>query len=145
MRSLLVTLTAALVALAPAAPCEAGIVSVKAAFVKDRSVDLPLQKEGIQVRSYRFDRPRRGSHNTFNMAGEPTLIVNVVNAGSEPRDFSIAAALYDREGNLVGAGSGGHTGKLKPGEEQEIKVVFRDVTQNVAHAVAMQMSLETQL
>ena len=145
MRSLLVIATAALVALAPATPCDAGIKSIKLSFVKDKSVGLSLEKEGIQVLSYRFDRPRRGPHKTFNMGAEPALIVSVANAGTEPKEFSLAAALYDREGNLVGAGSGSQSGKLDPGEEDEIKVVFRDVTQHVAHAVAMQLSLETQL
>ncbi len=57
----------------------------------------------------------------------------------------MAVALFDRSGLLVGAGAEDISGKLDPGEEKEIKVVFKGVNQNVASAASMQVSLEIQL
>ena len=64
-------------------------------------------------------------------------------AGRELLAYPGNAALETFLGQLVGVGTQSHTGKLDPGEANEMKVVLKDVNQDVARAATLFVSLET--
>ncbi len=139
-------LRVAFVALAALLPTggEAAISTQRIAFVKGSPADLSVAEGGIRLLRYRFSRLVRGTENPLKLlAGGPSLVFDVRNDGKEPRDFAVAVALFDRQGQLLGAGTQSHTGKLDPGESHEMKVVLKDVNQDVARAATLIVSLET--
>lgn len=142
--SVIVAAVAALAFASPAGPEAGGLKSFKGSLTKDQTVDVSVENAGIRVVSYRFQRELRGGINPFNWGDGPTMQLMVRNDGSAPREFSVAVALFDGSGALVGAATESH-GKLKPGAEEEMKIVFKHVNQNVAHASTVQMSVEIRL
>ncbi|HET6371897.1 MAG TPA: hypothetical protein VFG76_01225 [Candidatus Polarisedimenticolia bacterium] len=134
---------AIVMAVAMSQDARAALRTVRVPFTKQSRAALSLEAEQIKVVGYQLSRNVRGSENPFSWRDGPSLRIEVRNDGAEPRDFSLAAALFDNEGNLVGVATGAHTGKLDPGEIQEIKVEFKDVNQNVPRATVLYMSLET--
>lgn len=137
----------ALVALAAALPAgsEAAIHTQRIVFVKESPANLSISEGGVRLLRYRFSRLIRGTQNPLKaLAAGPSLVFDVRNDGKEPRDFAVAVALFDKQGQLVGVGTQSHTGKLDPGETNEMKVVLKDVNQDVARAATLFVSLETQ-
>ncbi|HEY3175518.1 MAG TPA: FxLYD domain-containing protein [Candidatus Polarisedimenticolia bacterium] len=146
MRQWIRVLRIALVALAAALPAsgEAAIRSQRMAFVRESPADLSIAEGGIRLVRYRFSRLIRGTENPFKvLAGGPSLVFDVRNDGKEPRDFAVAVALFDGQGTLLGAGTQSHTGKLDPGESNQMKVVLKDVNQDVSRAATLFVALET--
>ncbi len=135
-----------LILLAPpaAAPIGAATRTLKASFVKDRPADFSISDRGVRVLRYRFNRAIRGGQNPLKIfADEPVLVFEVRNEGAEEQGFALAVALFDGDGDLVGAAAQSHAGKLDPGETQEVKVAFKDVNQEVARAITIVATLET--
>ena len=135
----------ALLAFATASPSFAGLKSVKVPFVKNEWVDVALTQEGIHVVNYRISLATNVSMNPLKVGAGPAMFFNVKNEGSAPSDFAVAVALFDKEGDLVGAATGSHAGKLEPGESKEIKIIFRDVNEKLSDAMTAQVSVETRL
>ncbi|HKY33141.1 MAG TPA: FxLYD domain-containing protein [Candidatus Polarisedimenticolia bacterium] len=120
----------------------AAIKSAKGPLVRHEKAAVTLKNAGIAITGYQLVRPTRlGRTNPFSDSG-PALHLDVRNEGSEPRDFAIAVALFDKAGRLVGAAAEGHSGKLEPGEAAEVKVVFKEVNEEVPLATSVQVSLE---
>ena len=134
-----------LAVLAMATPCFAGLKSVKVPFVKNEWAEVALTQEGIHVLNYRISLATNVSMNPLKVGAGPAMFFNVKNEGSAATDFALAVALFDKNGNLVGAASGSHAGKLDAGESKEIKVIFRDVNESVSDASQVQVTLETRL
>jgi hypothetical protein len=137
-------LSAALLLAAPG-PAVAGLRSAKGPLETHDHARVTLRNGDIAIRGYRYMRPVRIMKKTPFADGGPSMEVDVANEGTRPQDFAIAVALFDREGRLVGVGTGDHTGKLEPGEMKQVKVVFRDVNQEANRATTVQMSLEIKL
>ena len=135
----------AVAALAMSAPLHAGLKSAKVPFVKNEWTDVGLTQEGIHVLNYRISLATNVSMNPLKVGAGPAIFFNVKNEGTAATDFSLAVALFDKEGNLVGAASGSHAGKLEPGESKEVKLIFRDVNQSVSDAITAHVTVETRL
>jgi hypothetical protein len=133
---------AAMMMLAVADAPRAELRSAKGPLELHDHARVTLRNGDIAIRGYRFMRPVRIMQKTPFVDAAPSLDVDVVNEGTQKQDFAIAVALFDRQGRLVGVGTGDHTGKLEPGETKEVKVVFRDVNQDAIRATTVQMSLE---
>ncbi|MGH9870170.1 MAG: hypothetical protein ACREAA_18665 [Candidatus Polarisedimenticolia bacterium] len=123
-------------------PAHAVLRSAKGPLVKHQVARVSLKNGTIAVRSYQFVRPTRAMKVNPFTAGGPYLEVEVANEGQDKMDFALVVALFDREGRLVGAGTGDHTGKLDAGQVKNVKVVFKDVNQDAHLATKIQMSLE---
>ena len=136
---------AMLAVLAMPAPCLAGLKSVKVPFVKNEWTDVAITQEGIHLLNYRISLATNVSMNPLKIGAGPAMFFNVKNEGSAATDFAIAVALFDKNGNLVGAASGSHAGKLDAGESKEIKIIFRDVNESVSDATEVQVTVETRL
>jgi len=68
----------------------------------------------------------------------------VVNGAAGKVGVGLALALFDAEGNLVAAGTGGNKGgKVGPGEKAEFSVFFYYVTEQLPSATSFQITLET--
>jgi len=147
MRKLCLPAAAALVALLALTPTvhAGGLKSFKGPLVKDQDTEVSVANAGLRLVSYRFSRQPRGARNIFKIGSGPNISFLVRNEGTLPRDFAVAVALFDKSGLLVGVGAEENSGKLDPGEEKEVKVVFRGVNQNMGSAASMQVSLEIQL
>ena len=133
---------AALALVLLSSPAQAVLRSAKGPLHKNGVTRVSLKNGTIAVRSYQFVRPTRAMKVNPFTEGGPYLEVEVANNGQDKMDFALAVALFDREGRLVGAGTGDHTGKLEPTEVKSVKVVFKDVNQDVHLATTIQMSLE---
>jgi hypothetical protein len=68
-----------------------------------------------------------------------------MNEGDEPRDFSVAVALFDLQGKLVGVAVDNPGGKLKPGETDELSLTFKHLNRFTKHAKTFMLSIEIQL
>lgn len=135
----------ALATIAVSAPALAGLRSVKVPFVKNEWTEVGLMQDRIHVLSYRISLATNVSMNPLKVGAGPAMFFNVKNEGDAPTDFSLAVALFDVEGSLVGAATGSHAGKLEPGESKEVKIIFRDVNERVPDAATAQVTLETRL
>lgn len=144
-RTMPILLTTALLTMVTPAASHAGLRTIKVPIDQDTVSAVSLSQDGVEVVQYRMVREVRGTANPLKMGlgGGPAVHVDVANHGQEPKDFSVAAALFDKRGRLVGAGSSGNTGKLDPGETKEMKIVFRDVQQEVRYAAWLYLTLET--
>ena len=123
-------------------PLPAQIRSAKGPLVKDEVARVSLKNAGLVIHGYRFVRPARIMQKNPFGDGGPSLQVDISNEGTTSEDFGVVVALFDREGRLVGAGTGDHTGKLDPGESVQVKVPFKDVNQDAHLATSLQISLE---
>lgn len=71
-------------------------------------------------------------------------IARVDNNGYIPQEVGVAIAVYDAEGNLVAAGSGGvKLGYLSKGERDTFTIRFVNVYRNLDRAATFTVSLET--
>jgi hypothetical protein len=119
-------------------PPESGLKSIRAPLVADAPVVVDLQQGGIRVASYLIDLASVATH----PGPGPAMTLQVKNAGSVAADVSVAAALFDKEENLVGAATASHPGSLEPGASATMKMVFRDVNAHLGQAATIRLSLE---
>jgi hypothetical protein len=71
-------------------------------------------------------------------------IARVDNNGYIPQEVGVAVAVYDAEGNLIAAGSGGvKVGYLSKGERDTFTIHFPYVYRNLDQAASFVVSLET--
>ena len=141
-RNLLCTLTA-LVALA--VPTEGSVRSFQGSLVQNDVVEVSAENQGIRVVNYRFTRPLRSAKKLFKKDGGPTMDLVVTNEGKEPQDFSVAVALFDLKGKLVGVASEKPSGKIKPGETKEVSLTFKHLNRFTKNARTFTLSLELKL
>ena len=143
MRTRILVLAAVVVTAALASDIRAEVASsVRLEFIKEKPAGLNIEAAGVRLTSYQYSREIRGHGNPFTAGNGPSIVLNIRNDGTLPREVSLAMALYDRKGMLVGVASEANGGKLKPGEAAEIKAVVRDVNANVPYADSVQFSLQ---
>lgn len=127
-----------------APPAVAGIASARVAAARDVTTPVMIEKEGVKVATYRFDRLLRASAGGFKGKQAPSVKLAVENGAQGERAFSVAVAIFDRDGGLLAAGSA-EKERFKPGEKGDILVPFEGVNQNLARAEWVYVALETHL
>jgi hypothetical protein len=71
-------------------------------------------------------------------------VVRVDNNSSIDQEVGVAVAVFDGDGNLIGAGNGGNkVGELNKGEREEFTVPFSYVYRNLRNAKSFLVTLET--
>ena len=71
-------------------------------------------------------------------------VVRVDNNSERDQEVGVAIAVFDEQGNLVAAGSGGNkVGELNKGDREEFTVRFPYVYRNLREAKTFLVSLET--
>jgi len=123
-----------------ALPAEATVRSFQGSLAQDDIVSIAAENTGIKVLNYRFVRPLRSEGGLFK-GNEPTMDLTITNEGDEPRGFSVAVALFDLEGKLVGVASD-TPGKLKPGVTEELSLSFRHLNRFAKYAKTFTLSIE---
>lgn len=143
MRVILRTLTiAATAAIMSAIPATAGLKSVKGPLVHDRSATIAVEHGGVRITGYQFLRPLRSVEKLFK-SDSPVIRISVNSASADTQEVSFAVALFDDAGNLVGVASAHR--KMKPGQAEEIDLMFDDLNRYAKHATTLQLSVETHL
>ncbi len=75
----------------------------------------------------------------------PEAVVSIDNAGTTTAAVGVAIAIYDGDGNLVAAGSGGtRVGWLSPGEKENCAIRFPYVYRNLEKAKTFTLTMEIQ-
>ena len=123
-----------------APPSGAATVSKKFVLEKNRPVSLELAAGQVRAEQVLFEFP--ASVLRVETAGKARI--TVVNGSAAKVRVGLAVALFDAEGNLVGAGAGGNKGgQVAPGEKAEFSVFFYYVTEQILSATSFQITLET--
>jgi len=129
-----------LLAAVPAQPALSATASKKFMLEKNRPMSLDLSAAQVRVEQVLFELP--ASVLRIETAGKAR--VTVVNGAAGKVRVGLALALFDGEGNLVAAGTGGNKGgQLAPGEKAEFSVFFYYVTEQLPSATSFQIALET--
>jgi hypothetical protein len=123
----------------------AGLVSrefqFKAGTILEVGAETP---ERLRIDNVRFDAPSKVSGKLVRLGGVFEAEVAVSNGGNESARAGIAIALFDDEGRLVGAASGGSkVVSIKPGRQKSFTLVFDGVTAEAERATRFHITLET--
>ncbi len=117
----------------------AATLSKKFKFEKNKAVGIDLSAGGIRAESLIFEFP--SSVLRFQTANKAR--VTVVNPSTSNVRVGMAIALFDAEGDLVGAGTGGNKGgQVDAGETEEFSVFFYYVNEKIVSATTFQITLE---
>lgn len=123
-----------------AAPAGAATNSAKYRFEGNRLLSLDLAVEDIRTDTIRFEWPST----VLGFKSGYKATVKVTNGSARQAAISLAIAVYDADGKLVGAGTTGtKVGTLSPGDTAEFAVDFENVTARLASAAQFQIALET--
>jgi hypothetical protein len=73
----------------------------------------------------------------------PEAVVSIANGGAAPATVGVAIAIFDGDGNLVAAGSGGtRPGWFAPGERENCPIRFPYVYRNLDKAKTFVLTME---
>jgi hypothetical protein len=122
-----------------APPARAATASKKFMLEKNRPVSLELSAAQVRVEQVLFEFPA----SVLRIETASKARVTVVNGAAGKVRVGLALALFDGEGNLVAAGTGGNKGgQVAPGEKVEFSVFFYYVTEQLPTATSFQITLE---
>src|SRR5262249_44888753 len=106
---------------------------------KNKAVGLDLASGEVRAESVTFEFPS----SVLRLETANRARVTVVNASKSNVRVGLAIALFDAEGNLVGAGVGGNKGgRVDAGETEEFSVYFYYVNERLPDATTFQVTLE---
>ena len=118
---------------------QAATVSKKYKLEKNKAVGLDLASGEVRAENVTFEFP--SSVLRFETANKAR--VSVVNSSKSNVRVGLAIALFDADGNLVGAGVGGNKGgRLGAGETEEFSVFFYYVNEKLPDAITFQITME---
>ncbi|MBK8726388.1 MAG: hypothetical protein IPL96_10200 [Holophagaceae bacterium] len=117
--------------------------SEKFAFAWDKTLPLAVEVDGLKVTSIFFNR-REAKTGLFKGAEFGTRAqLEVTNQASKPRTPGFAVAVFDAEGRLLGAASGGtKVGTVKPGETETFDLNFVQVKERLPLGATFVLSVE---
>ncbi len=122
-------------------PALSATASRKFVLERNRPMTLELSAGQVRIEKVLFEFP--SSVLRIETAGKARI--TVVNGGAGKARVGLALALFDDEGSLVAAGTGGNKGgQVAPGEKTEFSVFFYYVTERIPSATSFQITLETQ-
>jgi hypothetical protein len=131
-------------AVAPAAPAASlSFASAKAPFAWDKDLPLALEVDGLKATAIFFNRraakARLFQGPTFGTRAQ----VKVTNTALKPRTPGFAVAVFDAEGQLLGAANGGTKfGTVKPGETETFDLNFFQVKERLPKGATFVLSIE---
>jgi hypothetical protein len=101
------------------------------------------ESTGLRLDTVRFQLPASVDGRIVRAAGPVTARIEVSNTGTTSRRVGLAIALFDAEGRLLGAASGGsQLAPIKPGRQKSFELLFDGVNAEAGKATAFQISLE---
>ena len=104
--------------------------------------DVHVEVERIVVSSLQFDLGSQVPPTQFSTA---KAVARVDNNGFLAYEVGVAVVVFDEEGNIVAAGSGGvKLGSLGKGERDTFTIKFPSVYRNFGKAKTFMVTLETQ-
>jgi hypothetical protein len=121
----------------------AGTISKKFAWQNEQWIPVGLSSEGITVKEVRFEVEGGIHWNPLRAGRGPQAFVQVKNESDHAMRLALAVALFDADGSLIAATESGHIGVLDPGEDDEIKMTFREVKRRFFDAKNGEIVLET--
>jgi hypothetical protein len=142
-RSVLVTaLAVAFLSLALASPLSAQLITKRFDWQPVGGIQkVDMQMNDVAVSEIRFDL---GDTIAPVRVSSAKAVVRVDNNSQQDQEVGVAVAVFDADGNLVGAGNGGNKiGELNKGEREEFNVRFSYVYRNLRNAKSFLISLET--
>jgi hypothetical protein len=143
MRRTLRILAASLIVVSTVAMLHAATVSKKIKWANEEWIPVNLASEGVELKDVRFE-VQGGIHwNPLRAGSGPQAFVNVKNKSDHEMRLAVAVALFDADGNLIGATEATHIGVLDPDEAGEMKLTFREVKRKFFEAKTAQIALET--
>lgn len=130
-------------ALLMAAPLSAGQVTKKFDWNPSAGAqDVHVETDRVVVSQLQFDMGDRVFPTQFSTA---RAVARVDNNGFLAYEVGVAIAIFDAEGNIVAAGSGGvKLGSLGKGERDTFTIKFPSVYRNLDKAKSFIVTLETQ-
>lgn len=139
---LLVAIT--LVATAVAAAADTPLLSRTYKFKTGVALEIGASMEnGLRLDTVEFRLPAEGRLIQLRIGPDVRAEVAISNLGSVPLKVGVAIALFDVEGRLVGAASGGSALlAIKPGRQSTYNLSFKDVNDRAAEAASFQISIE---
>ncbi len=131
-----------LAALFVAAPLSAGVATEKFDWRPVNGVqDIHVESDRVVVSSLEFDM---GDRLKPLKASSAKAVARVDNNGFLAYEVGVAIAIFDADGNIVAAGSGGvKLGSLGKGERDTFTIRFPYVYRNLANAKTFLVTLET--
>jgi CubicO group peptidase (beta-lactamase class C family) len=131
-----------LVALLVASPLSAGVATEKYDWHPAKGVqDIHVEADRVIVSSLEFDM---GDRMKPLQASTAKAVARVDNNGFLAYEVGVAIAIFDGDGNIVAAGSGGvKMGSLGKGERDTFTIRFPYVYRNLANAKTFTVTLET--
>jgi hypothetical protein len=104
--------------------------------------DVHVETDRIVVSSLQFDLGSQVPPTQFSTA---KAVARVDNNGFLAYEVGVAVVVFDEEGNIVAAGSGGvKLGSLGKGERDTFTIKFPSVYRNFGKAKTFMVTLETQ-
>jgi hypothetical protein len=138
-RGLAPALACLLALLAVAAPLRAASNSARYRFEGNKWLALDLTVSDVQVKVIKFEWPA-------TLMGIKTgykATLKVANGSARQAAIGLAVVLYDQDGKLIGAGTGGTTlGTIDPGDSAEFTVDFKDVTERLEQTSQFDVALQ---
>ena len=125
-----------------AAPLWAGVATEKYDWHPASGVqDVHVESDRVVVSSLTFDL---GSQMKPLESSSAKAVARVDNNGFLAYEVGVAIAIFDGDGNIVAAGSGGvKLGSLGKGERDTFQIKFPYVYRNLANAKTFMVTLET--
>ena len=106
-----------------------------------QQIEFVLEKIRIRQIVFRPETPASGKQR--RSAAESVMTLD--NEGEAAMAVGVAIALFDGDGNIVGAGSGGpRAGVISPGERDTAAIRFPFVYRNLARAKTFTLTMEVQ-
>ena len=116
--------------------------SKQVAFENGKWIGVGVESEGVEITDIRFSLEGGINFNPLRAGKGPQCIVSLRNNSRHESDLAVGLAVFDADGNLIGATESG-TPSLDPGEEKEITMTFREVKRKLYNAKTVHIVLET--
>ncbi len=117
--------------------------SEKFNYAWEKTLPLSVEVDGLKVNSIFFNR-REAKTGLFKGAEFGTRAqLEVTNTAAKPRTPGFAVAVFDSEGRLLGAATGGtKVGTVKPGETETFDLNFTQVKERLPLGASFVLSVE---
>ena len=116
--------------------------SKQVAFENGQRIEVGVESEGVEITDIRFRLEGGINFNPLRAGRGPQCLVSLRNNSRHELDLAVGLAVFDADGNLLGATESG-TPSLDPGEEKEITMTFREVKRKLYNAKTVHIVLET--
>lgn len=131
-------------AAAVAAPLFAGQVTAKYDYDGSSAAqEIRLESDGVVLNRIAFKFSNEGGPGPLRKSSS-SADIRLDNYGKAEQEVGIAVVIFDEQGNILGAGSGGtRVGYLKVGEHDSSSIPFGYVYRNLSKARTFTVTLET--